>query len=61
MVNGYAETWANLWPKVARRFGCVIPSRLFERSTPDASEMKLAEVPPFKDLATVTGMEGKIS
>lgn len=60
VVNGDAETWANLWPKVARRFGCKVPARQFERETPDASEMKLAEVPPFEDLASVNGMKGKI-
>jgi hypothetical protein len=60
VVNGDAETWANMWPKLAKRFGCKIPPKQFERPTPMSSEMKLAEVPPFEDLAAVTGMEGKI-
>jgi hypothetical protein len=60
VVNGDVETWANMWPKVAKRFGCKVPSKQFERKTPESSQMKLADVPPFEDIAAVTGMEGKI-
>lgn len=47
-----------MWPKLAARFGCKVPSRQFEAPTPDSSEMKLAEVPPFEDWAAKTGMQG---
>lgn len=60
MVNGDAESWSNLWPKVARKFGCKVPSRQFERQTPDRSEFELEAVPPFEDLAAARGMEGKM-
>lgn len=60
VVNGDTETWANMWPKLAKRFGCKVPSKQFERKTPDSSQMKLAEVPPYEDVAGVTGMEGKV-
>lgn len=60
VVNGDVETWANMWPKLAKRFGCKVPSRQFEWKTPDSSQMKLAEVPPYEDVASVTGMEGKV-
>jgi len=53
-VNGDAET------EVREDVWCV-PSREFRRSTPDASEMQLVELPPFEDLAAVMRMEGKIS
>lgn len=60
VVNGDVESWANLWPKVAAYFGLKVPSRQFERSTPDASELELAGVPLFEDLAAPTAMEGKV-
>lgn len=60
MVNGDVETWANLWPKLARRFGCKVPPRQFERATPISSQMKLLDKPPFDDCATAAGMVGKI-
>ena len=28
------------------------------RKTPDASQMELVDVPPFEDLAAITGVEG---
>jgi len=58
-VNGDVESWSNLWPKVTRKFGLKVPSRQFERDTPDGSEMDLEKVPPFEDLAAERGMEGK--
>lgn len=61
VVNGDTESWANLWPKLAKRFGCKVPPKQFERQTPDASETKLIENPPYEDLAAVAGMEGKIT
>lgn len=59
VVNGDAESWVNMWPKLAKRFGCKVPVKQFQRKTPISSEMKLAEVPPFEDLAAGTGMEGQ--
>lgn len=60
VVNGDTESWSNLWPKVAKKFGCKVPSRQFERPTPYKSLVNLEAVPPFEDLAAVRGMEGKV-
>lgn len=60
VVNGDVQSWSNLWPRVAQKFGCKIPSRQFERPTPAASVVKLQAIPPFEDLAAETGMEGKV-
>ncbi|KAI9877297.1 MAG: hypothetical protein M1830_004308 [Pleopsidium flavum] len=56
VVNGDNESWQNMWPKLARRFGCKIPEDQFSGPTPDASEMKLAERPPIADLAPQLGL-----
>jgi len=56
VVNGDTESWQNMWPKLARRFDCKIPEDQFSGSTPDASEMKLAERPPIADLAPQLGL-----
>ncbi|KAL5335884.1 hypothetical protein BJX70DRAFT_410203 [Aspergillus crustosus] len=29
VTNGDTESWQNLWPKLATRFGCVIPDNMF--------------------------------
>jgi nucleoside-diphosphate-sugar epimerase len=60
VVNGDAESWVNMWPKLAARFGCRVPAEQFKRETPTSSEMKLAEVPPFEDLAAGTGLEKSV-
>lgn len=56
VVNGDSESWQNMWPKLARRFGCKIPEDQFSGPTPDSSEMKLAERPPIADLAPKLGL-----
>lgn len=60
VVNGDVESWSNLWPRVAKKFGCKVPSRQFERPTPEDSVVKLQAIPPFEDLAAERGMEGKV-
>jgi hypothetical protein len=57
--NGDVESWANMWPKLAKKFGLKIPSKQFDRPTPDQSILKLAEVTPYEDVASTNGMEGK--
>jgi nucleoside-diphosphate-sugar epimerase len=49
--NGDQESWSELWPKVAKKYGCRVPPIQFERPKPDPSVMELAEVPPYEDLA----------
>lgn len=60
VVNGDAQSWSNFWPKIAKKFGCKVPSRQFERPAPLASSMDLEAVPPFEDLAAERGMEGRV-
>lgn len=59
VVNGDVNSWQNLWPKMARRFGCTIPKRQFDGPGPDPSETMLAPRPPIDDYATELGMEGR--
>lgn len=59
-VNGDVESWQNMWPKIAKKFGCKVPPKQFQRPTPDASETRLAEVPPCEDLASVNGTVGAV-
>ena len=62
VVNGDAESWQNLWPKMAHRFGCTIPANQFDIDVgKDAgSVMPLAETPPIAESAAERGLEGKI-
>ncbi|KAF2838557.1 NAD(P)-binding protein [Patellaria atrata CBS 101060] len=60
VVNGDAESWQNLWPKMAERYGLQVPSDQLTRDTPDKSVMDLAERPPIQDLEDHLGIKGKI-
>ena len=61
VVNGDAESWHNMWPKLAKRFHCHIPRNQFSVHVPDSeSVMKLAEKPPLADSAAEIGLEGRI-
>jgi nucleoside-diphosphate-sugar epimerase len=46
MVNGDVESWQNLWPKVARRFGVKIPESQFAQPPTAGSQTKLQDNPP---------------
>ncbi|CZR53516.1 related to wound-inducible protein AWI 31 [Phialocephala subalpina] len=61
VVNGDTESWTNMWPKLARRFGCKVPPKQFQGKARDASEMVLQAVPPFEDLASENGMQGEVA
>ncbi|KAK4697383.1 hypothetical protein P7C71_g677, partial [Lecanoromycetidae sp. Uapishka_2] len=59
VVNGDAESWQNMWPKLAKRVHCHIPRNQFRVKVPDSeSVMKLAEKPPIADVAVELGLEG---
>lgn len=60
MVNGDAESWQNLWPRVAKRYGLKVPPDQFERPADLASDMKLAERPPLDDVADEIGLRGNV-
>ena len=59
VVNGDNESWQNLWPKLALKFGCKIPADQFDVPA-EGSTMKLAERPPLADLAPQLGLAGRV-
>jgi hypothetical protein len=62
VVNGDVESWANMWPKLAKRFGCEVPEKQFERqhTEDEASVMELSEVTPYDEFASQNGLKGKV-
>lgn len=58
VVNGDAESWMNLWPRVADYFKLTVPADQFSRATPLASERALPAHPPRSVEAKAAGMEG---
>ena len=61
VVNGDTETWENMWPRLAARFGCTVPRNQFAHKSPPglSSRTQLAEHPPIADHAAAeSGLEG---
>ena len=60
VVNGDTETYENLWPKLATRYGCKVPANQFVHKTPAgmASKTQLAQRPPIAEFAAQLGLEG---
>lgn len=56
IVNGDAESWMNLWPRVAKHFGLEVPKDQFTRDAPLWSEMALQEKPPLAMSAEERGV-----
>ena len=63
VVNGDAESWQNMWPKLARRHQCHIPRNQFKigLGKDPGSETLLAEQPPIADVAAEIGLENNVS
>ncbi|KAL9026122.1 MAG: hypothetical protein Q9180_007535, partial [Flavoplaca navasiana] len=63
VINGDTESWQNLWPKMAKRFGCKVPANQFdlpvEKGT--GSIMDLAPEPPTAETAAERGLQGKVA
>ncbi|KAF2144737.1 uncharacterized protein K452DRAFT_325221 [Aplosporella prunicola CBS 121167] len=57
VVNGDTESWQNLWPKLARRYGLTVAPDQFSRKSPDASSMPLAEKPPVSVRESELGIQ----
>ncbi|KAK5125158.1 hypothetical protein LTR85_000834 [Meristemomyces frigidus] len=64
VVNGDVESWANMWPKVAAKFGLKIPEQMFtpeeEQGKIDeekGSVMPLMEKPPLSEFAAERGLK----
>lgn len=61
VVNGDVESWSNLWPKLAKRFGCVVPERQFERRTGEEKAQELSEISPLEAFqAKESGLQGRV-
>ncbi|KAG8529157.1 uncharacterized protein KY384_005792 [Bacidia gigantensis] len=62
IVNGDTESWQNLWPKIARRFGGHIPRNQFNIGLGEdpSSSVELAERPPIADVAAQIGLENNV-
>ncbi|TDZ16204.1 Uncharacterized protein Cob_v010810 [Colletotrichum orbiculare MAFF 240422] len=60
VVNGDVESWQNLWPKVARRFGMRVKQDQFASQSELASVVDLCEKPPLSLVAEQTGLKSKI-
>jgi nucleoside-diphosphate-sugar epimerase len=64
VVNGDAESWQNLWPKVAAKFGCNIPDKMFTDKDfandfgDEGLVMPLKEPPPISEFAAEAGLAG---
>lgn len=65
VVNGDVESWQNLWPKMAAKFGLRIPETMFSPEELEGkinqevgSVMPLMEKPPLSEFASVMGLSG---
>ncbi|CAL8577933.1 hypothetical protein XPA_003742 [Xanthoria parietina] len=63
VVNGDTESWQNMWPKMAKKFGCKVPANQFDLPLDkDAgSVMDLAPDPPMAETAAERGLQGKVA
>ena len=65
VVNGDTESWQNMWPQLARRFGCKVPDKMFpggeegEYQDFEPSTTELPFRPPIDEFATDMGMTGE--
>ena len=60
IFNGDVQSWQNLWPKLARKFGLDIPEDQFT-SKRDDKIVDLAELPPLADHAKAMGIQQHVS
>jgi len=58
VVNGDCESYQNLWPKIAKLFGCTLPEDQFSGPTQDSSETEIDPKPPISDVDAQIGMKG---
>ncbi|KAK5000050.1 hypothetical protein LTR66_001043 [Elasticomyces elasticus] len=64
VVNGDVESWQNMWPKLAKKFGTKVPENMFEKEDKDGidketgSVMELMSNPPLSEFAAECGLKG---
>jgi nucleoside-diphosphate-sugar epimerase len=56
VVNGDAETWQNLWPRVAEYFGTKVKADQFAGVSDESSSSELAPEPPISVLKEELGL-----
>ncbi|KAI1504811.1 hypothetical protein F5X99DRAFT_371058 [Biscogniauxia marginata] len=67
VVNGDTQSWQDLWPRLAARFGCVVPEKMFpagdgERKAYPGYEsfgIKLHARPPVAEVEAKMGLKGE--
>ncbi|OJJ76587.1 hypothetical protein ASPBRDRAFT_145639 [Aspergillus brasiliensis CBS 101740] len=58
VVNGDAQSWQTMWPRLAKRFGLTVPADQFDAE--DEKVVPLIDRPPVDDYAGTSGLKGKI-
>ncbi|OOF99400.1 hypothetical protein ASPCADRAFT_503451 [Aspergillus carbonarius ITEM 5010] len=58
VVNGDAQTWQTMWPRLAERFGVKIPADQFDAE--DEKVVPLIDRPPLEDYAETSGLKEKV-
>lgn len=64
VVNGDVESWQNMWPKLAKKFGLEIPQQMFTSSDYEGKVgdqgmvMEMMESPPLSAFAAERGLVG---
>ncbi|KAK4233580.1 nad dependent epimerase dehydratase family protein [Achaetomium macrosporum] len=58
VVNGDVESWQNLWPRVAQRFGMGVKPDQFRDDAPLATSAPMAPKPPLSVVARDVGLVG---
>ncbi|KAI0020073.1 NAD dependent epimerase/dehydratase family protein [Xylariomycetidae sp. FL0641] len=67
VINGDTQSWQDLWPRIARRFGCSIPEKMFPAADGErkaypgfkSAGRKLHERPPVAEVEASMGLKGE--
>jgi nucleoside-diphosphate-sugar epimerase len=67
VVNGDVQSWQDLWPRLAKRYGCTIPDNMFptpeeeQKAYPgyESSVTGLHERPPIAEVEAEIGLKGE--
>ncbi|KAM0329260.1 hypothetical protein ACHAQA_004564 [Verticillium albo-atrum] len=60
MVNGDVESWQNMWPLLAQRFGTKVKEDQFVGDGDDAGSIQLSDPSPLSVFENKSGLKGKI-
>lgn len=60
VVNGDVQTWQDLWPRLARRFGLKVKADQFAGDTGLSNKTRLGAQPPISAFAEEAGLGGRI-